>query len=97
MGDNSRINWIDTAKGIGIVLVVIGHTRFFPKAIIDMIFTFHMPLFFFLSGYVFREKSNFYVAQIKQLLLKYVILSFAFSTSYCYLSGGGGTRIMLNP
>lgn len=87
MGENSRINWIDTAKGIGIVLVVIGHTSFVPKAIIDWIFTFHMPLFFFLSGYVFREKAKFYVIQIKQLLIKYIILSLTFSISYCYLSG----------
>jgi len=57
-----RITWLDSAKGIGIILVVIGHalgglidsalgTRVpgFREAFFA-IYTFHMPLFFLLSG-----------------------------------------------
>jgi fucose 4-O-acetylase-like acetyltransferase len=62
----SRTDWIDAARGIGIVLVVFGHSigglrdaGIVPKdgalsAVFYMIYTFHMPLFFLLSG-VFVE------------------------------------------
>lgn len=52
--ENQRISWIDIAKGIGIICVVAGHC-FVTEAIISRwIFSFHMPLFFFLSGYCFK-------------------------------------------
>ncbi len=88
MGEK-RIEWIDTAKGIGIVLVVVGHTSFVPKAMINLIFAFHMPLFFFLSGCVYKKKSNYYYLQAKDLLLKYIIISCVFSFTYSLISGGG--------
>ena len=52
-----RITWIDMAKGYGIILVILGHLKF--DMFRDWIFTFHMPLFFFLSGYVFSTKYDF--------------------------------------
>lgn len=46
---NFRIKWIDTFKGIMIVLVVIGHaTGLFNS----WIYQFHMAAFFFISGYL---------------------------------------------
>ncbi|TNF05096.1 MAG: glycosyl transferase [Sphingomonadales bacterium] len=50
-----RLNWVDAARGIGIVLVVIAHvwTR---GPVRDAIYAFHMPLFFLLSGYVARPR-----------------------------------------
>ena len=61
-----RVQWIDAAKGIGILLVLLGHA---PRDImrsdytwIDFcyyfIYTFHMHFFFFLSGYVFALSSD---------------------------------------
>lgn len=44
-----RIAWIDCAKGIAILLVIVGHTVYDPR-IRGAIFSFHMPLFFMLSG-----------------------------------------------
>ena len=52
----NRINWIDQAKGIGILLVVVGHMTI-PLKLSILIFSFHMPLFFFISGYLFNEKK----------------------------------------
>ena len=40
-------DWYDIAKGIGIILVVLGHGMFPLHSLID---SFHMPLFFVLSG-----------------------------------------------
>lgn len=48
----SRIAFIDTAKAVGIVLVVAGHVPEAPPLIVTLIYSFHMPLFFFISGYL---------------------------------------------
>jgi fucose 4-O-acetylase-like acetyltransferase len=47
---------IDAAKGIGILLVVLGHSRLAPAdgALHRVIFSFHMPLFFVLAGVFLR-------------------------------------------
>lgn len=48
-----RLDWVDVARGIGIVAVVIGHvwTR---GPLRDAMYSFHMPLFFLLSGMLSR-------------------------------------------
>ena len=45
-----RLNWVDIAKGIAIILMVLGH-EVGNRSIYALIFSFHMPLFFILSGY----------------------------------------------
>lgn len=50
----NRINWIDYAKTIGIALVVYGHIRGAEGA--GIIFLFHMPFFFILSGYLYKPR-----------------------------------------
>lgn len=48
-----RIEWVDQVKGIGILLMIYAHN--FP-IIEDYIYTFHMPLFFFIAG-MFHPKT----------------------------------------
>jgi fucose 4-O-acetylase-like acetyltransferase len=58
----SRLEHIDVAKGIGIILVVLGHNwiiRTEKGELFRIIFSFHMPLFFFLSGVLFKAQSDF--------------------------------------
>ena len=47
-----RIEMIDIAKALAIVLVILGHTvgNFDMPAYRLIIYTFHMPLFFILAG-----------------------------------------------
>lgn len=88
---SKRIEWIDVAKGIGIILVVIGHV--FPDAsaaegigipfykfVYELIYSFHMPLFIFLSailGTRLLEKMNseqirnFFIKKARRLLIPY--------------------------
>ncbi|MFN6462010.1 MAG: acyltransferase family protein [Nostoc sp. DedVER02] len=63
-----KIDWVDYTKGIGIFLVVLGHTlgglrdssilesSQGLKLIVDWIYAFHMALFFFISG-LFVQRS----------------------------------------
>lgn len=56
---NGRLAYIDIAKGILIILVVIGHiikgSVFVTKAMIRIINAFHMPAFFIISGFLTDE------------------------------------------
>ena len=64
--NKSRSVLIDVLKGIGIILVVLGHLDTGGQLSRQIIFSFHMPLFFFLSGVVTKTK----VADTKSYILK---------------------------
>ena len=71
MKDTSeRQYWIDIAKSIGIYLIVFGHL---PTSdfLVNFLWTFHVPLFFFISG--FLNKSVSPGAFIKRLTFRLVI------------------------
>lgn len=51
----TRLTWVDIAKGLAIILVIIGHTAPFGSIARNTIFSFHMPLFFLLSGYCTKQ------------------------------------------
>ena len=59
---SKRIEYLDIAKGIGILLVVLGHNDFEVISLFahQVIYSFHMPLFFFLSGYFLNTSTPFF-------------------------------------
>jgi acyltransferase len=76
MSISKRIDFIDIAKGFGIILVVFGHT-YRGNDLNLFIYSFHMPLFFFFSGLLFNEKkyASFRILlknKFKTLLLPYI-------------------------
>jgi fucose 4-O-acetylase-like acetyltransferase len=56
-----RIEYLDIARGIGILLVVLGHNDFgsLSPFFHQVIYSFHIPLFFCLSGYFTNPSSSF--------------------------------------
>lgn len=63
MMDNKRIEYIDVMRGIGIVLMCLGHSiALLSEPVNTFISIFHMPLFFFVSGMLFykKELGNFW-------------------------------------
>lgn len=50
-----RTLWIDACRGIAIILVLLGHNN---PPFVRTIYGFHMPLFFILSGYVYKDKHT---------------------------------------
>lgn len=56
-----RLAFIDIAKGIGILLVALAHNDLAAYApfVFHWIYSFHMPLFFFLSGLFFKPEVAF--------------------------------------
>jgi len=57
---SSRVGYIDIAKGLGILIIVLGHNNFFrnSKELYSIIFSFHVPLFLFLSGFFFKPNIS---------------------------------------
>jgi acyltransferase len=79
---NKRIEWIDICKGLGIFLVVIGHTGISKASPIayDWIYSFHMPFFYMLSGVVLNEQKydtfeKFIKRRLKTLVIPFFILN----------------------
>ncbi len=74
--NKNRINWLDMAKGYGTIAVILAHLAVGKIGI--WLYTFHVPLFFFLSGYVFNSKDkfkDFVNKKTKSLLIPYFTLS----------------------
>lgn len=67
----TRNRYIDTVKAVGIFLVILGHHE---TVFTQWIFSFHMPLFFFLSGIFHKNYSSYKVfleKKIKSLIIPY--------------------------
>lgn len=85
--NQDRYIWVDIAKAICIVLVVLGHynpdgSPEWYKVINRLIYSFHMPLFLFASGFIYaatkRDEERylpFISKKVKRLMIPY------FSTS----------------
>lgn len=82
-----RLTHVDTMKAIGMVLVVVGHSPGLEPFIKHVIYSFHMPLFFFISGLLLTEAklalpySAYFSVLWKGLVLPYL---FFFVVSYLY-------------
>ena len=73
--NKQRIEWIDMAKGYGIILVILGHCDI--PLFTDYIYAFHIPLFFFLSGYVYTIKDSFVIFsynKVRKMIIPYFCL-----------------------
>lgn len=73
---------VEIARGIGIALVVIGHCIPNVLRIKQLIYLFHMPLFFFLSGYCFRSQTEETVLCYAKKKVKSLYLPFVFCNCF---------------
>lgn len=75
---SNRLKWLDVAKGIVILLMILGHTGL-PRYASNVIFAFHMPFFFVASGLttMFEKYSlcRFCINKVKTLGIPFVIYS----------------------
>jgi fucose 4-O-acetylase-like acetyltransferase len=65
-----RIGWVDAAKGIGILLVVLGHNQInsYTHLFHFLIYSFHMPLFFILAGMFLKPEQSFWTLTKRRFL-----------------------------
>lgn len=95
----SRWDWLDTLRGVAIICVIIGHVIGGvdeQNIVRKVIYTFHMPLMFVISGYCIKEISSivnvkkYIVKNILALYLPYLIFGFLFwAVKYFIFMGNG--------
>lgn len=78
--EKKRIDWIDTLRGIAMFFVVWGHNQKNGTFIRKYIYSFHMPMFFFISGLTFGDADQlpfnvFIKKKIKGLIVPYLALN----------------------
>lgn len=81
--NGQRILWIDTVKAIGMFFIVLGH--FFPPYISAWIYTFNVPLFFFMSGFLGKKEDcwiTFWQKNINGLVIPFLLLSLLINVPY---------------
>lgn len=80
--EKRHYDFLDAMKGMGIILVVLGHVSLI-EPLNTVIYAFHMPLFFFISGFLFffSRKEHFVIRRLKSLLTPYLIFSLL---TFCY-------------
>jgi len=97
-----RIEWLDNLRAIGIFFVVLGHTAGLPPYVEKLIFSFHMPLFFWVSGLMCKESiqresfSLFFKKKMGKLLIPYLFFSFVSYIAWFLLFRHFGSNAELN-
>jgi fucose 4-O-acetylase-like acetyltransferase len=74
MENTKRLDYIDYTKGFGILLVILGHIYDTSNPIKIWLYSFHMPLFFIISGF-FAKNIKFKVLfkkKFKSLIIPYI-------------------------
>ena len=76
---SKRITWIDVARGMAMIAIVFGHTvNMGPWKV--WVYSFHVPLFFILSGMTFHVEAafgRFCIDKARRLLVPYFCFGFA--------------------
>ncbi|TLQ02806.1 hypothetical protein FEZ51_10355 [Pediococcus stilesii] len=105
---SQRIKWVDFAKGITILLVVIGHVSLgllesgsfndnnkLLSALVQAVYVFHMPVFFALSGFFFKtlnSKKDF-SQMVRKKIISLGIPYIAFSLVMIFMKKMGGGNV----
>lgn len=76
-----RDSALDALKGCGIILMIIGHSLL-PSILARPFLVFHMPLFFIVSGYLFKEKP---VVELVKKNFKRVMVPYLFTGGIMWL------------
>lgn len=87
-----RIKYLDIAKGIGIILVVLVHSSCIPEFYIKYINAFYMPMFYIISGFFYKYNNiddlknnlkkmirNYFIYCLILFVVVYLIKLFSFS------------------
>lgn len=104
----NRLSWLDTAKGITIILMVFGHTSI-PQFASNFIWAFHMPLFFIASGLTTNWTRENYIEfafkKANSIMRPFIVYSlvmcallYVFNIKHPYsslLAGWGGVRFVV--
>lgn len=82
--DSNRVEYVDVLRGIGIILMILGHIGF--GATFDIyIHAFHMPLFFFVSGFFYQKDSHITFKEFLKKISKQLLIPYLFWGIFCII------------
>lgn len=94
-----RIHWIDICKAIAITAIVIGHVLR-GGAVQQYVLSFHVPLFFMLSGVVFSDGGKgflpFFKNKLRVIMVPYFIWGFLSCIIYALLGSFAAAKLNVN-
>ena len=104
--NNDRIEYIDVAKGIGILLVILGHVvsddnyRMVDyENIYNFIYSFHMPLFLVITGLCLKESEKItkytVLKMMRTYLIPYAIWTVFYMAVFTVLEVWTGEKLLL--
>lgn len=82
-----RIDYIDFLRGFAMLLCMLGHTNI-TDYFRGYIYSYHMPLFFIITGMVYKQKASvveFIKRKVKELLVPYYFWSFVWLVFWAIL------------
>lgn len=96
---HKRLDFIDIAKGIGMIAIILGHLKNFQLN--RVVYTFHVPLFFLISGYFIKaeKNTNSYIKnKVRTLIIPYICTCaiIILITLFQGLIGGNGLKLAAN-
>ena len=69
-----RVNWLDIAKGLAIIFIVLGHI-YTNKIAYTILYSFHLQIFMFVSGYLYKKRN---IGEFAKRKFKTVIIPYLF-------------------
>lgn len=97
MATTDRVKYIDIAKGIAMLCIVLGHLG--NSHINRFVFTFHVPIFFFITGYFTNNKLrliDFIKNKARTLLIPYactcIVIILLGGMEYFLFYGAGAAK-----
>jgi fucose 4-O-acetylase-like acetyltransferase len=57
--EKKRINWLDISRGVAFLMVIYSHLEYCNSAVMRYFSPMYLTTFFFVSGYLFKEKQSF--------------------------------------
>lgn len=97
MGESikKRVEWLDVAKGITILLMVAGHI-YDNEIFRTLIYAFHMPFFMIVSGMLISDSKvqklswiEMIISKFKSLMIPYICTEICVIPLYCIKYGHG--------
>ena len=95
-----RLQFIDIAKGLGIMLVLFGHLLPNHSVVKAIIYSFHMPLFFITAGYVLSNRpfSSIIKKRFRSVIIPYLVFGLIYGSfdlkSLCFILYGSNESLI---
>ena len=88
----SRLTYIDWAKTISIALIIIGHFFADDSPVRIMLYSFHVPIFFFIAGILFKPNQN---KSFQRIIFPYIFY-FLVSALIAIVIAGQSPKVLID-